>query len=423
MEIYNIITLIIVLAAIFGYINFRFIRLPGTIGIMLISLLASLVVIVAGKIHPVFFGETIKVISSIDFHTALMKVMLSFLLFAGAIHIDAKKLMAESAYIITFSTIGVLISTFVVGSLFYGTTLLFGININYLYCLLFGALISPTDPIAVIGILKKAKIPSSLEIKISGESLFNDGVAVVVFATIYEVANVGMSNISGWKVVWLFLQETGGGLIFGWILGYFGYWTLKSIDNYIVETLITLAIVMGGYLLADKLHISGPLAMVMAGIITGNKSMDEGVSDITRDYVGKFWEMIDEVMNAILFLLIGFEMLIIPFNITLLWLGFITIFIVLLARLISVSVPIIFLKQKKPFDKNTIPILTWGGLRGGISVALALSLPKYMNGEVFVSITYIVVLFSIIIQGLTIGKFARELAARRLPKKVPGKVV
>ena len=180
---------------------------------------------------------------------------------------------------------------------------------------------------------------------------------------------------------------------------------------------------MGGYLLADKLHISGPLAMVMAGIITGNKSMDVGVSDITRDYIGKFWEMIDEVMNAILFLLIGFEMLIIPFNITLLWLGFITIFIVLLGRLISVSVPIIFLKQKKPFDKNTIPILTWGGLRGGISVALALSLPKYMNGEVFVSITYIVVLFSIIVQGLTIGKFARELAARRLPKKIPGKVV
>jgi len=423
MGIYNIITLIIVLAAIFGYINFRFIKLPGTIGIMIISLIASLVVIGVGTIHPAFFEETTRVISAIDFHTALMKVMLSFLLFAGAIHIDAKKLKSESASIITFSTIGVLISTFVVGSLLYGTTILFGLTINYLYCLLFGALISPTDPIAVIGILKKAKIPSSLEIKISGESLFNDGVAVVVFATIYEIAQVGLSDTSGWKIIWLFVQEAGGGLIFGWMLGYLGYWALKSIDNYIVEVMITIAIVMGGYLLADRLHISGPLAMVMAGIITGNKSMDAGVSDITRDYIGKFWEMVDEVMNAILFLLIGFVMLIIPFNITLLWLGCISILIVLLGRLVSVSVPIIFLKQKKTFEKNTIPILTWGGLRGGISVALALSLPKYMYRDVFVSITYIVVLFSIIVQGLTIGKFARRLATENTPGDIPGKVV
>ncbi|MEO6637154.1 MAG: sodium:proton antiporter [Ginsengibacter sp.] len=413
MGIYNIISLIIVLAAIFGYINFRFIKLPGTIGIMLISLVASLVVIACGILNPDFYRGATRVISSIDFNTALMKVMLSFLLFAGAIHIDAKKLKSESASIITFATMGVIISTFVVGTLMYATIYLFGLSVNYIYCLLFGALISPTDPIAAIGILKKAKIPASLEIKISGESLFNDGVGVVVFATILEIAQVGMSNTSGWGIVWLFLEEAGGGLIFGCMLGYLGYWALRSIDNYIVETLITLAIVMGGYLLADKLHVSGPLAMVMAGIITGNKSMDLGVSDTTRDYIGKFWEMIDEVMNAILFLLIGFVMLIIPFNMTLLWLGCIAIVVVLLARFLAVYIPIMFLKYKKrPFEKHTIPILTWGGLRGGISVALALSVPKYMYGELFVSITYIVVLFSILVQGLTIGRFAKRLAAR-----------
>ncbi|HEY8660306.1 MAG TPA: sodium:proton antiporter [Hanamia sp.] len=412
MEIYNIITLIIVLTAIFGYINFRFIKLPGTIGIMLISLIASLVVIGIGTIFPIFFAKTIESIKTIDFNIIVLKIMLSFLLFAAAIHIDVKKLKSERMAIITFSTIGVLISTLVVAALLFLTTNLFGLSVNFLYCLLFGALISPTDPIAVIGILKKAKIPSSLETKISGESLFNDGVGVVLFITFYEIAKIGLDNTSLWDVIWLFIKEAGGGILLGWLLGYLGYWALKSIDNYVVEVMITIAIVMGGYSIADKLDVSGPLAMVIAGIITGNKSMDLGVSDVTRDYLNKFWEMMDEVMNAILFLLIGFEMLIVAFNFTLLWLGCITILIVLFARYISVKLPIMVLKKQKPFEKNAIPILTWGALRGGISVALALSVPKYMYGEMFVTITYIVVLFSIIVQGLTIGKFAKKLAAK-----------
>lgn len=415
MEIYNIITIIIVLAAVFGYINHRFIKLPGTIGIMLISLIASLIVVGIGYIFPEFFLTTTEAIGTIDFQTAVMKVMLSFLLFAAAIQIDAKKLRSERTAIITFSTIGVLISTVVVGLLFYTVTTLFGLSVNLLYCLLFGALISPTDPIAVVGILKKAKIPSSLEARISGESLFNDGIAVVLFITFYEIAQIGLENTSVWNVAWLFVREAGGGLLLGWLLGYTGYWVLKSIDNYVVEVMTTLAIVMGGYLLAEKLHISGPLAMVIAGLITGNKSMDAVVSDVTRDYIGKFWEMMDEVMNAVLFLLIGFEMLIIPFNMTLLLLGCIAIVIVLFARYISVRLPIIVLKNKKPFEKNAIPILTWGALRGGISVALALSVPKYMYGDMFVSITYIVVLFSIIGQGLTIGKFANRLRENDTP--------
>ncbi|MEO6188456.1 MAG: sodium:proton antiporter [Ginsengibacter sp.] len=432
MEIYNIITLIIVLAAIFGYVNFRFIKLPGTIGIMLISVVASLVVIGLGRISSQFFAETTRMLGTIDFHTALMKVMLSFLLFAGGIHIDAKKLKSERASIITFATVSVIISTFIVGTLMYGAIHLFGLSVNYLYCLLFGALISPTDPIAAMGILRKARIPSSLEIKINGESLFNDGVGVVSFTILLAIANLGIENTSVWGIIWLFIKEAGGGLIFGYVLGYIGFWALRTIDNYIVETMVTLAIVMGGYFLAEKLQISGPLAMVMAGIITGNKSLDQVVSDTTRDYIGKFWEMIDEVMNAILFLLIGFEMLIVPFNMTLLWLGCLAILIVLFGRLLAVSIPIMFLRYKKnPFDRKTIPILTWGGLRGGISVALALSVPKYMYGEMFVSITYIVVIFSIVVQGLTIGKFAQKLAEKDPillptqvdPEKLPNEVI
>ncbi|MEO6813340.1 MAG: sodium:proton antiporter [Ginsengibacter sp.] len=409
MEIYNIITVIIVLAAIFGYINHRFFKLPGTIGIMLISLIASLLVVGIGYIFPTFFFKTTEALGAIDFQTAVLKVMLSFLLFAAAIQIDAKKLKKERTTIITFSTIGVLISTLVVGLLLYALTILFGLSVNLLYCLLFGALISPTDPIAVTAILKKAKIPVALEARISGESLFNDGVGVVLFITFYEIAQIGLVNTTVWDVVWLFIRETGGGLLLGWLLGQIGYLVLRSIDNYIVQVMTTLAIVMGGYLLAENLSVSGPLAMVIAGLITGNKSMDVVVSDTSRDYIGKFWEMIDEVMNAILFLLIGFEMLIIPFNMTLLLMGCITIVIVLFARYISVWLPIIVLKNKRPFEKNTIPILTWGALRGGISVALALAVPKYMYGDMLVSITYIVVLFSIIGQGLTIGKYAKKL--------------
>lgn len=420
MEIYNIITLIVVLAAIFAYINFRFIKLPSTIGIMLISLLASLIVIILGIISPVFFLKTTKAVGLIDFQAVLLHIMLSFLLFAGAIHIDIKKLRSERLSIITFSTIGVIISTFVIGSLLYWVTSLVGLSVDYLYCLLFGSLISPTDPIAVVGILKKANIPPSLEIKISGESLFNDGVGVVLFISIYQIATIGYDNISTWNIIWLFIREAGGGILFGWLLGYIGFLALRSIDNYVVEVMITLAIVMGGYGFAEIIHISGPLAMVMAGLITGNKSMNNVASNISSDYIGKFWEMVDEVMNAILFLLIGFEMLIIPFNSTLLFLGCISILIVLFGRLISVWLPITLLRYKNSFSKNTIPILTWGALRGGISVALALSVPKYMYGEMIVSITYIVVLFSIVVQGLSIGKFTKRLVERNPEAAEPG---
>ena len=409
MTIYNIITVLIVLAALFGYINHRFIKLPGNIGIMLISLFASLLVLLIGQIFPSFFSRITQALDAIDFQSAVLKIMLSFLLFAAAVQSDAKKLRKERASIITFATIGVIISTILVATLLYFTLHVFGLQVNYLYCLIFGALISPTDPIAVVGILKKAGIRPSLEAKISGESLFNDGVGVVLYITFYEVAQLSWVNVGIWDVVWTFLREAGGGIFLGYLLGYLGYYIFKTTENYIVEVMCTLAIVMGGYLLAEIIGVSGPLAMVISGLITGNKSMEKMASPTSRDYIGKFWEMMDQLMNAVLFLLVGFEMLIIPFNATLLALGLISIVIVLISRYISVRLPIMVLKTKRTFEKDVIPILTWGALRGALSVALALAVPHYMYGDMFVSITYIIVLFSIVVQGLTIGRFAKRL--------------
>ena len=376
---------------------------------MLISLFASLLVLLIGQIFPAFFSRITQALDAIDFQSAVLQIMLSFLLFAAAVQSDAKKLRKERAAIVTFATIGVIISTFLVATMLYFTLHLFGLYVNYLYCLIFGALISPTDPIAVVGILKKAGIRPSLEAKISGESLFNDGVGVVLFITFYEVAQLSWANVGIWDVIWTFIREAGGGIFLGYLLGYLGYYIFKTTENYIVEVLCTLAIVMGGYLLAEIIGVSGPLAMVISGLITGNKSLEKMATPTSRDYIGKFWEMIDQLMNAVLFLLVGFEMLIIPFNATLLGLGLISILIILLSRYISVKLPMMVLKTKNTFEKDVIPILTWGALRGALSVALALAVPHYMYGDMFVSITYIIVLFSIVVQGLTIGKFAKRL--------------
>ena len=338
-----------------------------------------------------------------------MNFMLSFLLFAGAIQINANRLKKERLPIIALSTVGILISTFLVGALTWYLFQLFQINIEFIYCLLFGALISPTDPIAILSIIKSAKIPPSLEIKISGESLFNDGVAVVLFISIAEIAGNGMQHFEIFDVVKLFVREALGGLLFGALLGYTGFLALRTIDNYNLEVLITLAIVMGGYSIAGHLHISGPLAMVVAGIITGNKVKHEVMSDVTQDYLSKFWELIDEILNAILFLLIGMEMLIIKTNSTVFVTGIIIILIVLFARWLSVIIPVYFLKFWITFEKNTVAILTWGGLRGGLSVALALSLPAVMHRDELVLVTYIVVVFSILVQGLTLGNMVKRL--------------
>ena len=406
MNIQEIISITIVLAAVFAYVNNRFIKWPPTIGIMTLSLGSSILVAVIG--HSFISKKALQLASAVDFHDVLMNFMLSFLLFAGAIHIDEAKLKKERWSVLLLATIGTLISTFVIGWMVWLLFGLFHLAVPFIYCLMFGALISPTDPIAVLAILKEANIPSSLEIKISGESLFNDGVAVVVFMTIVEVARNG-GDLSILNTGKLFLQEAGGGLLFGALLGYLGSKALGSIDDYKVEVLITLALVMGGYFVAGLLHISGPLAMVVTGIITGNQVRKGLLSKISRDYLNKFWELIDEILNAVLFLFIGLEMLIIHVDFTIIWIGFICILIALTARWVSVSVPVALLRQKIKFERHVVTILTWGGLRGGLSVAMALSLGATMYRDEFVLMTYIIVVFSIIVQGLTIGPLTKKL--------------
>ena len=406
MNIQEIISITIVLAAVFAYVNNRFIRWPPTIGIMTLSLGSSILVAVVG--HSFVSKKALQLASAVDFHDVLMNFMLSFLLFAGAIHIDAAKLRKERWAVLLLATIGILISTFVIGWMVWLLFGLFHFSVPFIYCLMFGALISPTDPIAVLAILKEANIPSSLEIKISGESLFNDGVAVVVFMTIVEIARNG-GDLSILNTGKLFLQEAGGGLLFGAVLGYTGSKALGSIDDYKVEVLITLALVMGGYFIAGLLHISGPLAMVVTGIITGNEVRKGLLSKISRDYLSKFWELIDEILNAVLFLFIGLEMLIIHINFIIIWVGLICILIALIARWVSVSVPVAILRHKIKFERHVVTILTWGGLRGGLSVAMALSLSAYMYRDEFVLMTYIIVVFSVIVQGLTIGPLTKKL--------------
>ncbi len=409
MDLSEILSATIVLASVFAYVNHRWIKWPPTIGVMVLALLSSIVVIVLGEFIPVFLEKAVVLVAKLDFQKVLFNFMLSFLLFAGAVQVNARKLKKERLSVLVLSTVGIVISTFLIGGLSWYLFQLFQIQVAFVYCMLFGALISPTDPIAVLAILKEAKIPSSLEVKISGESLFNDGVAVVLFISIAEIATNGIQHFDAFEVIKLFVREAVGGLVFGVILGYTGFLALRPIDNYKVEVLITLAIVMGGYAIAGHLHISGPLAMVVAGIITGNKVKDEVMSDVTQDYLIKFWELIDEILNAILFLLIGMEMLIIKINFTVFIIGIIIILIVLLTRWISVWIPIYFLQYWIKFEKNAVLILTWGGLRGGLSVALALSLTQAMHKNEFVLITYIVVVFSIIVQGLTIGPLAKKL--------------
>lgn len=410
MQSYEILTFFICLAALFSFINHRFIKWPPTIGIMALSLASSLLLIVAARLFPGKAGGLINIITSIDFHSLMMNGMLGLLLFAGSVNIDAKSLRKERLPIITLATAGILISTFLVGTFLHLIFIAFHMEVGYIYCLLFAALISPTDPIAVLAILKKAGIPKSLELKIAGESLFNDGVAVVVFLTILEVAQTGVDKLSAADITVLFVREAGGGLLYGLMLGYAGYHAIRSVNKYEVEVLISMAMVMGGYLLADKLHISGPLAMVAAGIVVGNMGKASPLPDISKKYLSKYWELIDEMLNAILFMLVGFEMLVINFDAAILAIGIISIVIVLFVRWISVALPVSLLRFKITFEKNAIAILTWGGLRGGLSIALALSLPTDMHRDLFVSITYVVVVFSILVQGLTIRGLYRKLA-------------
>lgn len=414
MELFTTLTILIVLSALFGYINVRFLKLPVTIGLMIISIVFSLGVMAVGFIYPAVADFEEQLVLQIDFQKLLMEGMLCFLLFAGSLHVDFGRLKALRGPILIFATLGVLISTFLVGGAMFGLFQLIGIHISFIHCLLFGALISPTDPIAVLGILKKANVPKMLETKIVGESLFNDGIGVVVFITIFEIAKAGDAgmDISGISVI--FLEEVGGGLFLGLLLGYIAYLFLKTIDNFEVEVMITLAIVMGGYLLASYLHFSGPLAMVVAGLMIGNERFRTGsMSEVTEHYVDHFWKLLDVLFNALLFVLIGLEIVILTFRGAHVLGGLLAIPVVLLARYLALSLPIFILKKRLKFIPNTALIMTWGGLRGGISIALALSLAVDMERDLILTMTYLVVVFSIVGQGLTVGNLVKRLQIKQ----------
>ncbi len=410
MDYYTTASVLIVLSALFSYLNVKFLKLPITIGLMLITIVFTIIVVAIAQFDNTLLIREKELISQIDFKTILLDIMLSFLLFAGALHTNFDQLKIQRGPVLAFATIGVLISTFLVGIIMHYMFKFFGYDINLIYCLLFGALISPTDPIAVLGILKKVGAPKKLEAKIVGESLFNDGVGVVIFLTIFSIAKEPNAPIEISEILELFAVEVIGGVILGLILGYITYKLLKSIDNYEVEVLITIAAVMGGSLLAHKLHMSAPLAMVTAGLIIGHDTVrHSAMSNVTETYVDKFWELLDVLLNAVLFIMIGMEMLVLNFELNYIIAGLIAVPIVLICRYTSLWLPIKFYAKKLQFVPNTNVIMTWGGLRGGISIALALSLTTEMHRELFLVITYIIVVISIIGQGLTVEPIMKRL--------------
>jgi Na+:H+ antiporter len=402
--------LIIALAAGFSFINHKFLKLPTTIGLMILALALAVVVIGSQSIFPGVYNFFCQIVLDLDFSTLLLDVMLSFLLFAGAMHVNLHELQKEKWAVFAFATFGVLISTFIVGGLLYFLVSMIGSPLTFLECLLFGALISPTDPIAVISILQQSKISESLQLKIEGESLFNDGVGVVVFTSILVIIQSEGEAIEFSEIGTLFLHEAVGGALYGLALGYLGYLLLRAVDDDPKTCiLITLATAMGGYSLGMLIHVSGPLAMVVAGLFIGDKISGPAFEQSSRKIIYLFWDMLDDILNAVLFVLIGLVIHTLSLESNYLIIGIVTIFIVLIARFISVGLPFSLLNHPEGKSLKTITMLSWGGLRGGISVALALSLNDSLPKDFIVFITYVVVLFSIIVQGLTVGKLVKKL--------------
>jgi CPA1 family monovalent cation:H+ antiporter len=407
MTFFQIATLLIVLSALFSYVNFRYIRMPAKIGVMAIALALSIVLLVGS----IFVGgaaarQAARILSGVDFNQALLHGMLAFLLFTGAQSLNLNDLRNETVPVILLSTVSVVLSTLIVGAAAWLILTAVGVWIPLAQALLFGALVSPTDPIAVLGIMKTARAPKSLEVQIAGESLFNDGIGVVVFLVILEVA-VSESRVSALHISVLFLEEAAGGLLFGLVTGYVVYQMLKRIDNYEVEILLTLALAMGCYAMAETLPVpvSAPIAVVAAGLLIGNQGHALAMSEETRQHLDDFWELLDEIFNAVLFVLIGLEVLVIPLHWSYAVAALLAIPITLLARWLSVAGIVALLRLARPVVPGTVAILTWGGLRGGISVALALSLPPSAAARsIIVAMTYAVVIFSILVQGLTVGR-------------------
>ncbi|GGA14501.1 cation:proton antiporter [Neptunicoccus cionae] len=405
----QIASLLIVLAGVFGAINYLFFKLPSAIGIMIVALLASLAIMGVDAFYPALqIRDTVRsFVIDLEFSSALLEGMLGLLLFAGALHVKIGDLRQQAWVVMLMATIGVGLSTAIVGG-----TVAYALGVPLMIALVFGALISPTDPVAVLGVLRAANLRKELETKIAGESLFNDGVAYVVFLILVGLAFPTGGDSHGTTLAGafqLFGQEAFGGAALGGILGYLTFAVMRRIDDYPLEVLLSLGLAFGGYQLATYFHLSGPIFAVVAGLFIGDVGVKYGMSEETRKYLDAFWSLIDEILNAILFLLIGVEVFAVAFNMDALWAGLLAIVVALVARLVAVSVPILMIKPFKTFPRDVIPIMTWGGLKGGISVALVLTLPDTEWKPLLLSMTYMVVLFSIIIQGLTIAPLARRL--------------
>lgn len=409
MDIFRLITILVVLSAIFDFINTKYIKLPATIGLMLMALCLSFLVGLIHFINPTTVGFFIQFVQSLNFSKAVLNVMLCFLLFAGAMQTDWDALKSQRFAVIIFSTVGTLLSTFIVGGLLFGICQILQVQISFVYCLLFGALISPTDPISVLGIMRKANIPVKTEVLVSGESLFNDGIGVVVFITISEIVLSESGHFDGAKTAMLFTKEVVGGLLLGCLFGFVTIRLIKTINHYQTEVLLTVALVMGVYELCNALHVSGPLAVVAAGLVFGNKGRQIAMGDVTRNYLEKFWELIDEFLNALLFVLVGIEMVVFTFVKQYWLLGIISIPILLLARFISIALPAYLFKKQMNLSFDKVKLLTWGGLRGALSIAMALSLPESRERDIILACTCFVVVFSILVQGLTVTKLVKKL--------------
>lgn len=407
MELFQLAALLITLSALFSYLNHRTFGLPTTIGVLVIALAFSLGMIALTEVGLIA-REWMSWYREIEFGPALLQGMLGFLLFAGALHINLDDLLEQKWVVSLLATLGIALSTFLIGGLSWLAFDVLGFGVPMIYCLLFGALISPTDPIAVLAVLKQAAVPRSLEMKIAGESLFNDGVGLVMFLVILGIATGGHEQTAG-SIAALFVRESAGGIMLGLAIGYLAFRMLRSVDDYEVELLLTLAIATGGYALASVLHLSGPLAMVSAGLLIGNQGRALGMSERTREHLDTFWELVDSVLNAVLFLMIGLEVLVIRFSGSTLAAGLAAIPLVIAVRFVSVALPVTLLRLRRSFSPHVVTILSWGGIRGGISVALALSLPPGGERELILAVTYCVVAFSIIVQGLSIGPIVRRL--------------
>lgn len=412
MNAFDTAAVLIAVAALTGYINHRVLKLSATTGTLAVALVSSLVIVAADLAVPAWGlqGVLTGFLGGIDFNEALMHGMLCFLLFAGSLHIDLEGLLEHKWTIGALATVGVLLSTLVVGTLTWWALGALGVQIPFMVCLVFGSLISPTDPIAVMGLLKELRAPRGLEAQIAGESLFNDGIAVVVFFALVSVAGLSEAGdadviaVSAAGLATFFVQEVAGGALLGLGFGYVGYHALKSIDDHSLELLITLALVMFMYTVSFWIHVSGPIAVVLAGLLIGNPGRAFAMSDTTREHVDAFWQMVDEILNAVLFLLLGLEVFAVSGGPGTLAASLVVVPIVLLARLVSVSVPITAMSVRGPYRRGIVPILTWCGLRGGISVAMMLSLPSFPGRDYLLACTYAVVVFSILVQGLTVRR-------------------